>query len=100
MTHIINVIGLGYIGLPTALMFARSGIIVIGTDHNKDLIESLNEGKLTFEEKNLDVLFNEAIKCGIEFTSEYKKADIYIIAVPTPFVKDTKKLTSNIYYLQ
>ena len=46
----INIIGLGYIGLPTALMFAKSGVKVIGTDYNKELVDTLNSGKLTFEE--------------------------------------------------
>lgn len=45
----INVIGLGYIGLPTALMFACHGVDVIGTDYNKELVAVLKAGKLTFE---------------------------------------------------
>ena len=88
----INVIGLGYIGLPTALMFAKSGKKVVGTDINKDLINSLTEGKLTFEEAGLDELFYDAIKNGIEFTTEYQKTETYIIAVPTPYMKESKKL--------
>lgn len=88
----INVIGLGYIGLPTALMFAKSGKKVVGTDINKDLINSLTEGKLTFEEAGLDELFYDALKNGIEFTTEYQKTDTYIIAVPTPYMKESKKL--------
>ena len=47
----INVIGLGYIGLPTALMLASHGVDVVGTDYNKDLIGVLNSGKTTFKEK-------------------------------------------------
>ena len=46
----VNVIGLGYIGLPTALMFAKSGVEVVGTDLNQELIDSLASGQLTFEE--------------------------------------------------
>jgi UDP-N-acetyl-D-mannosaminuronate dehydrogenase len=46
----INVIGLGYIGLPTALMLASHGVEVIGTDYNKELIETLNAGKMVFRE--------------------------------------------------
>lgn len=88
----INVIGLGYIGLPTALMFAKSGVEVVGTDYNKELVASLTEGKLTFEEKGLDQLFQDALKRGIQFTTEYKKTHMYIIAVPTPYVKESKKL--------
>ena len=88
----INVIGQGYIGLPTALMFAKSGLKVVGTDYNEKLIRNLQNGKLTFEEKGLDELFNKAIDNGIEFTTEYQKTDIYIISVPTPYVKESKKL--------
>ena len=88
----INVIGLGYIGLPTALMFAKNGVKIIGTDINEKLISSLKEGKLTFEEKGLDELFSAALKNGIEFTTEYQKTDTYIIAVPTPYIKESKKL--------
>lgn len=46
----INVIGLGYIGLPTALMMASHGVEVIGTDYNKELVATLNAGKTTFKE--------------------------------------------------
>jgi UDP-N-acetyl-D-mannosaminuronic acid dehydrogenase len=88
----INVIGLGYIGLPTALMFAKSGIEVIGTDYNKDLVDSLSKGQLTFEEEGLEKLFKDAISNGIKFTTEYQKTDTYIIAVPTPYINSSKKL--------
>jgi len=88
----INIIGLGYIGLPTALMFAKSGIEVIGTDINQKLVDSLSKGKLTFEEEGLQELFNDAIENGIKFTTEYQKTDTYIIAVPTPYINSSKKL--------
>lgn len=91
----INVIGLGYIGLPTALMFAKSGIEVIGTDLNDKLVDSLSKGKLTFEEEGLEELFNAAIESGIKFTTEYQKTDMYIIAVPTPYDNISKKLNPN-----
>jgi UDP-N-acetyl-D-mannosaminuronic acid dehydrogenase len=88
----INVIGLGYIGLPTALMFAKSGVEVVGTDLNGKLVESLSKGKLTFEEKGLEDLFNNALDNGIKFTNEYQRTDTYIIAVPTPYINSSKKL--------
>lgn len=88
----INIIGLGYIGLPTALMFASSGMEVIGTDLNKSLVESLSAGKLTFEEDGLEKLFKSALESGIKFTTEYKSTDKYIIAVPTPYISSSKKL--------
>lgn len=88
----INIIGLGYIGLPTALMFAKSGIKVVGTDYNANLVNSLTEGRLTFEEEGLEGLFQAALSNGIEFRTEYQKTYTYIIAVPTPYIKDSKKL--------
>lgn len=88
----INVIGLGYIGLPTALMFAKSGVEVVGTDLNSELIASLSKGKLTFEEEGLEELFQNAVDNGIQFTTDYQKTDIYIIAVPTPYINASKKL--------
>ncbi|WP_408008267.1 nucleotide sugar dehydrogenase [Pseudalkalibacillus sp. A8] len=88
----INIIGLGYIGLPTALMFAKSGLKIVGTDYNANLVNLLTEGKLTFEEEGLEKLFQEAISNGIEFATEYQKTHTYIIAVPTPYIKDSKKL--------
>jgi UDP-N-acetyl-D-mannosaminuronic acid dehydrogenase len=91
----INVIGLGYIGLPTALMFASKGIKVIGTDYNLDLIKTLNEGKVTFEEQGLVELFDSAMLNGIIFSSEYANTDIYIIAVPTPYDKFSKKIDAS-----
>ena len=88
----INVIGLGYIGLPTALMMATKGLEVAGTDYNRNLVDTLNQGKTTFEEKGLDELFKDAVKKGIEFTTEYQKTDVYIVAVPTPYDKFSKKV--------
>ena len=88
----INVIGLGYIGLPIALMLAKSGNVVVGTDINKKLIQSLRNGKLTFEEKGLEELYETAVNNDIKFTTEYQKTDTYLVAVPTPYIKKTKKL--------
>lgn len=88
----INVIGLGYIGLPTALMMAAHGVKVIGTDYNEELVRTLNSGKTTFKEEGLDDLFAEAIKGGIKFTTKYQVTDTYIVSVPTPYDKFSKKI--------
>lgn len=88
----INVIGLGYIGLPTALMLASHGVDVVGTDYNKELVATLNAGKTTFEEEGIDALFAEAVKNGIVFTTEYQITDVYVISVPTPYDKFSKKV--------
>ncbi len=88
----INVIGLGYIGLPTALMMASHGVEVIGTDYNKELVGTLNAGHTTFKEDGLDELFQDALKAGIKFTTEYQVTDTYIVSVPTPYDKFSKKV--------
>lgn len=88
----VNVIGLGYIGLPTALMFASHGVEVVGTDYNKELVKTLQSGRTTFEEEGLADLFKEAVSKGIKFSTEYISTDIYIVAVPTPYDKFSKKI--------
>ena len=88
----VNVIGLGYIGLPTALMMASHGVEVIGTDYNKELVATLNSGKTTFKEKGLDELFQNALAAGVKFTTEYQVTDTYIVSVPTPYDKFSKKV--------
>lgn len=91
----LNIIGLGYIGLPTALMFASSGIQVVGTDLNKEIVSTLNKGKLTFEEEGLVEVFEEALNNGIEFKTEYERTNRYIITVPTPYMSDSKKIDAK-----
>lgn len=86
------VVGLGYIGLPTALSLAANNVKVTGVDYNRDLTKKLQNGELTFEEKGLDQLFADALKNGIVFSNEYVAADAYIVAVPTPYEKDNKKI--------
>ncbi|MGX7132236.1 nucleotide sugar dehydrogenase [Enterococcus songbeiensis] len=88
----INVIGLGYIGLPTALMLAANGNEVVGTDYNKKLLHKLQEGELTFEETGLQELFDNALNKGIKFENDYSSTDFYIITVPTPYDKVDKKI--------
>ena len=88
----INVIGLGYIGLPTALMLASHGIEVVGTDYNKELVETLRAGHTTFKEDGLDELFQDALNAGIKFSAEYQVTDTYIVSVPTPYDKFSKKV--------
>ncbi len=89
------VVGLGYIGLPTALMMAAYDVCVTGVDYNKQLVSTLQQGKTTFEEDGLDALYTKAREKGVEFTTEYISADLYIIAVPTPYDKFSKKIDSS-----
>ena len=88
----INVIGLGYIGLPTALMMASHGAEVVGTDYNAELVATLEAGYTTFKEDGLDELFASAFKAGITFSTEYQLADVYVISVPTPYDRVNKKI--------
>lgn len=91
----INVIGLGYIGLPTALIFASNGMEVVGTDYNKEIVKVLQQGNITFKENGLDELFKDAVSKGIKFSSDYMSADAYIIAVPTPYDRVSKKIDTS-----
>lgn len=91
----VNVIGLGYIGLPTALMLAVHGVEVVGTDCNREVVDSLKAGRMTFKEQGLDELFNRAVASGIRFTDEYRQADVYIVSVPTPYDKFSKKVDAR-----
>ncbi|MBV6400032.1 MAG: UDP-N-acetyl-D-mannosamine dehydrogenase [Anaerolineales bacterium] len=82
----ICVLGLGYIGLPTATMFATHGIEVHGVDINPRVVESLQAGKIHIHEPGLQSLFEEAIKSGrLTVSSQPVEADAFIISVPTPF---------------
>ncbi len=91
----VNVIGLGYIGLPTALMLASHGVEVVGTDYNEALVKTLRAGKTTFQEKGLDELFASALAAGIAFTDAYQVTDTYIVSVPTPYDPFSKKVDAK-----
>lgn len=85
------VIGMGYIGLPTASIFASNGIRVIGMDINADITEGLMAGKLHIFEPGLHGLFMEAVDSGrLSISGEVSPADAFIIAVPTPFYDDKR----------
>lgn len=91
----VNVVGLGYIGLPTILMLGAHGVEVTGTDYNGSLVDMLNNGKLSFKEEGLEELYRTARENGLSFTTEYVKADVYIISVPTPYEEVTKKVDAS-----
>lgn len=88
----INVIGLGYIGLPTALILAKSGKQVVGTDVKSDIVDSLREKKVTFEELGMTGLLEKALENEIEFKTHPVESSFYIITVPTPYDVVSKKL--------
>ena len=85
----ICIFGLGYIGLPTAATFANSGFKVYGVDVNERVIDILNNGEVHIQEPGLRMLVQAAFESGNLQVSKYAcSADAYIIAVPTPFLKD------------
>jgi len=85
----ICVIGLGYIGLPTAAMFASNGHMVVGYDVNERVVNALNEGKVTIEEPYLEDLVKQVVANGrLKASTKMEACDVYIIAVPTPILKD------------
>jgi UDP-N-acetyl-D-mannosaminuronic acid dehydrogenase len=84
-------IGLGYIGLPTASMLATKGYKVFGCDVNPAVVETINRGDIHIIEQDLDILVRSAVMSGqLSASLEPKPADIYIIAVPTPFKENHK----------
>lgn len=83
----ISVIGLGYIGLPTAAMFASRKKKVIGVDVNQHAIDTINQGKIHIVEPDLDMIVSAAVKEGyLKAVSQPEAADAFLIAVPTPFL--------------
>lgn len=85
----ICVLGLGYIGFPTGLLLASHGHEVVGVDVNKAVVETLQAGKLHIVEPGLDELFASAKGC-FSASTEVCDADVFLIAVPTPFDKETR----------
>ena len=82
----VSVIGLGYIGLPTAAMVASKEINVIGVDINPDVIHSVNAGKVHIVEPDLDVLVQHVVHMGhLQALNRPAPADVFLITVPTPF---------------
>ena len=87
----VSVFGLGYIGLPTAAVIASRGIEVIGVDVSRHAVDTINQGKIHIVEPDLDMLVQSAVTTGkLRATTEPEPADVFLIAVPTPFVDGHK----------
>jgi UDP-N-acetyl-D-mannosaminuronic acid dehydrogenase len=81
----IEVVGLGYIGLPTAAVFADQGVEVVGVDTKADVVEKVRQGKAHFGEPNLDALVRRVVESKkLRASLEHEEADAFMIAVPTP----------------
>jgi UDP-N-acetyl-D-mannosaminuronic acid dehydrogenase len=95
----ICVIGLGYIGLPTATTFAKHGIDVLGVDINERIVQTLNEGNVHIHEPDLPEALSEAIKSKkFRASTKVEEADVFIIAVPTPFKENEVGRYNGIEY--
>jgi UDP-N-acetyl-D-mannosaminuronic acid dehydrogenase len=85
----ICVIGLGYIGLPTASLLGTKGYDVFGVDTSEHVVNTINKGNIHIVEPDLDILVKSAVQSGkLKAGLEPVEADVYIIAVPTPFKDD------------
>ena len=105
-SSIISVIGLGYVGLPTALVIANRGYTVIGVDTNDKVVSQINRGKVPLFEPDLDLTLKNTIKSyKFSVSSEPQPSDVFIISVPTPFKKNKvpyfasySEKTDNLYW--
>ncbi|MDT0593659.1 UDP-N-acetyl-D-mannosamine dehydrogenase [Glaciecola petra] len=98
----VSVIGLGYIGLPTAAMFAAHGKNVIGVDVNANAVNTINRGEIHIVEPDLDAMVAQAVQKGMLRASlEASPADAFLIAVPTPFKSDGGDIpTPDLSYIE
>ncbi|CAB3806020.1 UDP-N-acetyl-D-mannosamine dehydrogenase [Paraburkholderia fynbosensis] len=91
MLNKISIIGLGYIGLPTATLFASRKLRVIGVDVSAAVVETINRGDIHIVEPELDILVRAAVGSGyLRATTSVERADAFVIAVPTPLAADHK----------
>lgn len=97
----ICVIGLGYIGLPTASIFATKGKRVLGVDVVPSVVETINAGKIHIEEPDLDILVRAAVQSGnLTAAIAPEPAETFIIAVPTPFHSENGMTLPNLSYIE
>jgi UDP-N-acetyl-D-mannosaminuronic acid dehydrogenase len=97
----ISVIGLGYIGLPTAALLASKGYSVNGMDVTQHVVDTINRGEIHIVEPDLDAYVRSAVAKGkLKAYSEVQAGDVYIICVPTPFHYDAELPTPNVDYVR
>ena len=94
------VIGLGYIGLPTAAIIARANCPVTGIDVSQDVVDTINRGDIHIEEVDLDGLVRGVVQRGLlKASTQVSPADVFVIAVPTPFAKDGNHTPDTSYVM-
>lgn len=85
----VAVIGLGYVGLPTAATFARAGLEVLGVDINENVVRTINDGRIHIYERDLDILVHDMVVAKrLQAATKPAEADAFVIAVPTPVNED------------
>lgn len=85
----VAIIGLGYVGLPTAATFARAGLEVLGVDVNEDVVRTINDGRIHIYERDLDILVRDMVVAKrLQAATCPAEADAFVIAVPTPVNAD------------
>ncbi|MDD2643232.1 MAG: nucleotide sugar dehydrogenase [Methanobacteriaceae archaeon] len=85
----ICIIGQGYIGLPTAALFAKNGCNVLGVDIDEEIVNNLNKGKIHIEEPGIGDIIKKAVEKNVYHASmNPEKSDVFIITVPTPYIKE------------
>ncbi len=92
------VVGLGYIGLPTATLLASRGIRVVGVDVNPSIVETINSGRIHIAEPDLDLKVRRAVQSRLlTAKTRPEAADIFIIAVPTPLAFDKRPIVEHVF---
>lgn len=95
----ICVLGLGYIGLPTASVLASNGYKVLGVDVRPNVVDTVNSGNIHIEEPGLQTVVRAAIQSGnLRAATQPARADVFILAVPTPLIERTK--TADMHYVK
>jgi len=96
----ITVVGLGYIGLPTAIVLASAGHNVKGFDTSLDATRQLQRGKIHIVENDLQEAFDQVFNKTLKIYSELPVSDVYILCVPTPFLEDQEEKRADLTYVQ
>lgn len=98
----VSVIGLGYIGLPTAAVVASRGIKVVGVDVNQHAVDTINAGDIHIVEPDLDIVVKGVVATGnLRATTTPEKADAFMVAVPTPFIhSDSGEHKADLSYIE
>ena len=98
----VSVIGLGYIGLPTAAIFASCEKKVIGVDINQKIVDTINRGEIHIVEPDLEIMVRSSVAAGyLRGVTVPEPADAFLIAVPTPFMKNDSKIPEpNLCYVE